>query len=51
MRGIICCQFLCQLTLVKLYYQLTDLNQDSSHTYMGKIRKTLKNDRNFDAFC
>ena len=44
------CRFLCQSSLVELYYRLIYLNQDSSHTG-GKITKTLKNNGNFNSFC
>ena len=46
------CPFFFQLSLVKLYYQLIDLNEPrfESHT-KGKMRETLKNDGNLSIFC
>ena len=42
-------RFWCQPSPVELYYWLIDLNQDSSHAG-GKIRTTLKDNKNFDIF-
>ena len=45
------CRFLCQSSVVKVYYQLIDLNGPGFESHIGGKIKTLKSNGDLSIFC